>query len=543
MTPYLTPSGKWVLNAAIITLGFGVAFSSPILVVIGQIQIALLIFSVLLVVPGALALDRRKVSIGLEQTALERVGTSYLVGEEVKTAVRVQNSSGSTLHGFSAQPFGARALSLPEKVISASVPPGAAPDVEFEVTGRRSGRFAVHGFDVLLADPMGLVEVKDYLPGVQTFQFFPSAGRLRRRARYDGPIARGSVGKHIVSVKGQGMELRELRDYHSGDALRNIAWKQSIRAQKLIAKDFEREISTNVYIALDISSSMRGGQWEGQKLEWGIHLSVDLAESVIKSRDRVGLLTFDEKLFGHIETGNSKAHLKSFIHHLMGLNSIVDEELTEINGPDLEQMAADYLLVQERLDFRKGASEDSESGVNRALLDKWVKARLYEDEKRYHSPVLQEGVLNQNTGDLRRFLQVRGLEVPYRVEARLGMKERGLSEVFDFLVRQCKSPHWLIIVSDLCGVLNPEALLRQMRLARSKGHHLLFVVPFTPAFYSVPEDDERAQIVHELFASAESDERDKIVQKIRAIGIPVDYVKRDREELRPFVGEPTAFVE
>ena len=113
--------------------------------------------------------------------------------------------------------------------------------------------------------------------------------------------------------------------------------------------------------------------------------------------------------------------------------------------------------------------------------------------------------------------------------------------MFDHVLLETKKPMWILIVSDLCGVLNPEPLLRQIRMVMSKGHKVMFVVPFTPAFYSIDEEEQgREKIVHELFTVAESEERDAMVKAIRATGAIVDYIKGGRQEIKAFLQTPFA---
>lgn len=540
MKPYLSEAGKYLLYGSLLAIGFGVFFSKPTLVYLGEIEIAALLIGYFLITPSALSLDRRRLRIEFDFDAVERVGTSSLVGDEVETTIRIINESSNTVYGLSAAPFGSKSLKLPENAERSSLEPGAHALSDFPVKGLRTGRFSIQGYDVSVRDPFGLIEVKDYLPSLEIFRFFPKAGRLRKaRFRYNW-LSQFASGKHLLKNSGSSMNLKELRDFQPGDALRKIAWKQSMRTGKLISREFENETSTEVYVAVDISSSMRGGAWDGQKLEWAIHYCVDFAELILKNNDNVGLLTFDEKLYGHIEPGNSRLHMKRILDHLTSLYSIVDAEMTELQERELESFVADYLLVQERLDFRKNAPVDSESGVNRTLLEQWVGRRQQREQKKFGANIMAAGVVDGAENPLRTFLQARGVELPYRVEARLGMKERGLKQMFDHVLLETKKPMWILIVSDLCGVLNPEPLLRQIRMVMSKGHKVMFVVPFTPAFYSLDDDEEkqRAKIVHELFTAAESEERDGMVKAIRATGAIVDYIKSGRQEIKAFMKTP-----
>jgi uncharacterized protein (DUF58 family) len=521
VNPYLTITGRLVLFSGLVFTMVGAAATSVPLLVLGQVQIVAVAVGFVLISPAALVLDRRLVAMRVEPEEASRMGTGHVVGNRVDVELDVHNESDQVLHNFRAEPFGAEPLSTANADV-ATIAGGAKATSRFEVHADRCGRWMLHGFDVTVTDPLGLVETRDYLPSNHAFEFYPAAGRLRRRARRRPPQTTAAGGYNLVERVGHGTEIRQLRDWRPGDSLRDIAWKATLRSRKLISREFESEVSANVYVALDISSSMRGGRWPGQKLEWAIHLTVDLAEELLAKRDRVGVLTFDEKMYGHVAPGNSSRHMQRILHHLVGLNSVVDDELTELDETELEQLAANYLLVQERLDFRRGA-RDSE--INRKLLDRWLRSVMAESRARYDSGVLQEGIVGEESSRLRRFLRYRGVPIPYRVEARLGMKERGLVQTLEHVVRTSRDPMWIFVISDLCAIMNPETLVRGVNLARADGHHVEFVVPFTPAFYEPEPDDPKYEVVRELFTQAEADERARIVDRLRHAGVRVDIAR------------------
>jgi uncharacterized protein (DUF58 family) len=522
VNPHLTLTGRLVLFSGLVFTIVGAAATSVPIVLLGQVQILALAVGFVLISPAALVLDRRLVKLRVEPEEAARMGTGHVVGDEVDVELEVRNDSDQVLHNFRAEPYAAEALEVEDTDV-ATIVGGATAAARFEAQADRCGRWMLHGFDVTVTDPIGLVETRDYLPCNHAFEFYPAAGRLRRRARRRPPQTSVGSGHHLVERVGHGTEIRQLRDFRPGDSLRDVAWKATLRSRKLISREFEREVSANVYVALDISSSMRGGRWAGQKLEWATHLTVDFAEELLGSRDRVGLLTFDEKMYGHIVPGNSNRHMQRILHHLVGLNSVVDEELTELDETELRRLAADYLLVQERLDFRRGSREKGE--VNRALLDRWLRSIMAESRARYGSGVVQEGIVVEEPSPLRRFLQYRGVSIPYRVEARLGMKERGLIETLEHVVKTSSGPHWIFVITDLCAIMNAETLVRGVNLARADGHHVEFVVPFTPAFYAAEPDDPKYEVVRELFTQAEAEERARIVSRLRSVGVRVDVVR------------------
>ncbi len=536
MNPHLTPRGLYVFVAALVFIGAGAVSKLPVLLMMGEVMVALLAVSFMLCVVAALALDRRFVSLAVHAPGQNDafVSTGLVAAERSDLEVVLRNHAWIPLYGVQISPYGAEELEFGAVDDQFHLPSRAEVRIPLQVEAARTGRWTMQGFDVALCDPLGLLAGRDYLPCVHAFECFPARRAQRAmRARNLGKLALQHVGKHMTRQIGAGSVVRELRDYQPGDPLRHIAWKATARTGRLIARDFEREVNLSMYLLLDMSTSMRGGQWQGQKLEHAISSVAEVADAVIRARDRVGLMTFDEKLYGHIPPGMSPAHQARILRHLVGLNSVVDDALTEWGEAEFLQKLADYLVVQERLDFRRGEPVDPDSGVNVTLIDRWIRSVMPDELARYDSLVLHDGVLGEQASPTRRFAQLRGLSVPYRVEARLGLKERGLTEAIEQIIASSRESQWIVVVTDLCGVLNQEVITRAVRLAQIKGHTLRFLVPFTPAYYDDEHDDtERYRISRELFSTREREERLKIATHLRSLGVDVTFMKPGQSALQ-----------
>ncbi|HEY9720803.1 MAG TPA: DUF58 domain-containing protein, partial [Oscillatoriaceae cyanobacterium] len=100
------------------------------------------------------------------------------------------------------------------------------------------------------AYPMGLVidiwRVR--LPG--TYLVYPAAAPLRRLAWL--PSGDAGMQASRATRAGAGLLLRGVREHRSGDGLREIHWKSSARAGRLIAKESEREQDAELVLFLDL---------------------------------------------------------------------------------------------------------------------------------------------------------------------------------------------------------------------------------------------------------------------------------------------------
>lgn len=104
------------------------------------------------------------------------------------------------------------------------------------------------------------------------------------------------TGLHRSARKGFSVEFAEHRPYQPGDDLRFLDWKIAARSDRYLIKQFEEETNLRATIVLDVSRSM---SWSGApsrltKLAYAERLVAALSLLLLRQRDAVGLVRFDE---------------------------------------------------------------------------------------------------------------------------------------------------------------------------------------------------------------------------------------------------------
>lgn len=82
-----------------------------------------------------------------------------------------------------------------------------------------------------------------------------------------------------------------VRDFRSGDAMRQINWKATARTQNLVVNTLQPAISLETMLILDLEESSYNRQSMSYELEWGVEVAASLAGHLTSRRQRVGLLT------------------------------------------------------------------------------------------------------------------------------------------------------------------------------------------------------------------------------------------------------------
>jgi uncharacterized protein (DUF58 family) len=132
-------------------------------------------------------------------------------------------------------------------------------------------------------------------------------GRIEIIARWivDGFMS----GLHRSPRKGFSVEFAEYRPYQPGDDLRYVDWKIAARSDRWVVRQYEEETNLRASIVLDVSRSMAwsGGELRAvfrdidasdrlTKLEYAEQLTAALTLLLLRQRDAVGLVRFDDRI-------------------------------------------------------------------------------------------------------------------------------------------------------------------------------------------------------------------------------------------------------
>lgn len=119
-------------------------------------------------------------------------------------------------------------------------------------------------------------------------------------------------GEYRSAFKGSGMEFDEVRPYVPGDEVRRIDWNVTARTGEPFLKTFREERELTLLLVMDISGSVRfGGGGRDGRTDKRLQLARaagGLAFSALRSGDRVGLLTFTDKVEHYLPPRKSRGH-------------------------------------------------------------------------------------------------------------------------------------------------------------------------------------------------------------------------------------------
>lgn len=160
-------------------------------------------------------------------------------------------------------------------------------------TCTRRGAFCLGPWEVHLGDPLGLFDVTLDYPEELPLMVYPPVVRLPALTLPPGQAA-GRSGLARSGIEAT-TDAASVRDYLPGDSLRRVHWRTVARLGRWMVKEFDVEPSGDLWIVLDLDSSVQAGEGEESTLEYGVVLAASLLALTLADRRAAGLVAFGEK--------------------------------------------------------------------------------------------------------------------------------------------------------------------------------------------------------------------------------------------------------
>jgi len=391
-----------------------------------------------------------------------RVGRADVL--EIEAEVRNRDSRAARFTSL-------RAIAAPELSIHISpsegeVPAGGRLRCTLRVSGRRVGRFGIHGLSLEVQGSPGLYEVPLTFANPYGVEVMPRAYRAFAERALGGRSQRTAERGRPGPVAGEGEQLRELREHRSGDAFRRIAWKATAKRGRLMVREYEREERDVVWFVLDASVELGAGNPGYTALDRAIDEVAGYATRHAGRGDRIGLAVVGARTLSLIKPDRGTNHTLAVLAALSQAASFVDADRS---GLDEADVAARVLEHMRPLD--PGAVDR----VRSSELDRIARrADRLRARAPFEAPEVESSSRRERS--LRRYLLAFGLGSPARLEPDRPRTDQELVRVLTSIGRERPRPSLIYVWSPTPDPLTRGVLERALA-ARPKRRSELRWVP------------------------------------------------------------------
>jgi len=371
----------------------------------------------------------------------------FSLGELEEVTVVVQNRAAAGLLGKIADHAPDMLRPSPRELVGRFDRDGVLK-LTYRTYSPKRGAFRFGAVDLQVSRPDGWWRRQVRLPGSEQVAVFPNVVAIRRIQLSLRRGLRAMAGMRRVRPPGASTAFAGLRDYVRGDDVRRVSWTATARRDRPVVVEVEAERGQQVIIALDCGRLMTAPAGDLDKLDHAVNAALMLAWVAQAYGDRVGVMTFDDRVTGFIKPERGAAQLRRITEALYAIQPEYVEPdfghamthlalrvgrrsmvvvLTDVQDPEVSRelvahtlrLAARHLVLVVAMSDPAvlGARDSPIDSTNRAY--EWAAAEEFVSSRRESFEMLRRGgVLGLDV--------VAGTLSPALVERYLELKERAL---------------------------------------------------------------------------------------------------------------------
>jgi uncharacterized protein (DUF58 family) len=216
-----------------------------------------------------------------------QVADTWPIGVERPVTLQLQSAVRQRLDLFDLHPGSWAMHGLPRRL---QLQPGEQASVDYHLRAQARGDFRFDGVQLRLHSPWRLWSHSRVAGSAQPVRVFPNFAPLARFAMFSAEQASRLVGAHVKRRRGEGTDFHQMREYRVGDSLRQIDWKATARARRLISREYQDEKNQQLVLLLDTGRRLMARDGAMAHFDHVLDAALVVAYLALRQGDGVGLL-------------------------------------------------------------------------------------------------------------------------------------------------------------------------------------------------------------------------------------------------------------
>ncbi len=187
------------------------------------------------------------------------------------------------------------------------------------------GEYHFGNLNIFTSSPIGLIERKQQFSAAAMVPSYPSFLQLKK---YDFIAFTNRLklyGLKKIRRIGHTLEFEQIKEYVSGDDIRNINWKATAKRNHLMVNQYQDEKSQPIYSVIDTGRVMKMPFNELSLLDYAINATLVISNIAIKKQDKAGMFTFSRKVENMVAAQRRKSQMNLILETLYNINTDFSE--------------------------------------------------------------------------------------------------------------------------------------------------------------------------------------------------------------------------
>jgi uncharacterized protein (DUF58 family) len=187
------------------------------------------------------------------------------------------------------------------------------------------GEYYFGNLNIYVNSPIGLVTRRFQFAKDAMVPNYPSFLQLRKYMLLAFSNKLFEYGLKKIRRIGHTMEFEQIKDYVSGDDIRNINWKATAKRSQLMVNQFQDERSQPIYSVIDKGRAMKM-PFEGLSLlDYAINATLVISNVALKKQDKAGMFTFSRKVENKVVAERRPSQMNTILETLYNVNTDFSE--------------------------------------------------------------------------------------------------------------------------------------------------------------------------------------------------------------------------
>ncbi|MCL1867842.1 MAG: DUF58 domain-containing protein [Paludibacter sp.] len=198
---------------------------------------------------------------------------------------------------------------------------GETKDYVYNIRPRQRGVYQFGKLNVYAETVLSLVRRRYVFCEKKNIAVYPSFLQLHK---YDLRAIHSKLtdyGLKRIRRLGHTMEFEQIKDYVSGDDIRNLNWKATAKRNKLMVNQFQDERAQPIYSVIDKGRVMMMPFSGLSLLDYAINASLVISNVALQKSDKAGIFTYSRKVENRVPAERRKAQMHNILETLYNVRT------------------------------------------------------------------------------------------------------------------------------------------------------------------------------------------------------------------------------
>ena len=187
------------------------------------------------------------------------------------------------------------------------------------------GEYHFGCLNVYANSPIGLVTRRFKFDKDAMVPNYPSFLQLRKYMLIAFSNKLFEYGLKKIRRIGHTMEFEQIKDYVTGDDIRNINWKATAKRNQLMVNQYQDERAQPIYSVIDKGRVMKMPFNGLSLLDYAINACLVISNVALKKQDKAGMFTFSRKVENRVVAERRPSQMNMILETLYNVNTDFSE--------------------------------------------------------------------------------------------------------------------------------------------------------------------------------------------------------------------------